>query len=296
MAALAAAVLLFTAVAVAGAAAATPIPRVLHQIASPGESLDARVLAAELRAAHQEAGWQVHSWKQSDLLQTYSGDTVLSRLPVNQRDQYADFVRRRLSVLVLRDFGGVYVDRNKELVKGRTFDDILARLHPTTEFFTGMSHPGESARKVLDECSAHTLMSDKIKECGKYIPIDVGVMGTARGSRAIKDASGTWYHLTSPAEEIGGASDGQLVLFNWKFFSADAALADSVLVEREPSLARAVARMREATATMDGADEEASPLRCDEPIPHVVHQIWISNAKGMQPIPDHIQAMIKVRV
>ena len=276
----------------------SPIPRVLHQISLEGESLDARVMAAELRTVHEEAGWEVHAWKHAELLTAYADDGILSRIIPHSgwENRYADVVRRRLSVLLLRDHGGVYVDHNKELVSGRSFDDILSRLQSSTEFFVGMNHPGESGRVVLQDCDAHDLVSDKIKECGKYIPINVGVMGSTRTSRAIKEATGSWYFATSPAEEIGGVSDGAMVLFNWKFFSSNTATADSIVLEREPQLAQAIAAIRKLSRDLDGGDDgtKYEVLPCNEPIPRIVHQIWISNAKGMQPIPDHIQRMMKV--
>ena len=212
--------------------ATSQIPRILHQIAGKGESLDTRVMAAEIRAAHEQLGWQVHAWKESELLDRYGRDRIVGQVTANRnwRNVYADVVRRRLSVLVLRDHGGVYVRGDKELVAGKSFDDVLNRLQPSATFFVGMNHPGESARMVLDECNEHSKLSDKIKECGKYIPINVGVMGSTKDSRAIVEATGAWYHTTSPAEEIGSVSDGNLVLLNWKFFSADKAVTSQRLV------------------------------------------------------------------
>lgn len=278
--------------------AESQIPRILHQIASPGQALESRVMAAELRDAHESAGWDVHAWKRDQLISRYKQDNIVSQITANDgwENRFGEILLRRLSVLVLRDYGGVYCDHDKELVSGRTFDDVLARLHESTEFFVGMNHPGESGRKVLQECDEHDLMSDKIKECGKYIPINVGVMGTTRHSRAIREATGTWYFHTSPAEEIGGVSDGKLVLFNWKFFSADTPTTDSIVIERHEGRSRAIAAIRQLSKDLDNGDDETdySVAPCDEPIPRVVHQIWISNAKGPQPIPDHIQAMMKV--
>jgi hypothetical protein len=138
-------------------------------------------------------------------------------------------------------------------------------------------------------------MSDKIKECGRYIPINVAVLGSTKNSRGILAATQGWRYPTSPAEEIGAVSDGNMVLFNWKFFSADTAIPEAVLVERDPALASQIAAIRTLSKDLDFDDGTGHKvLPCDESIPHVIHQIWISNAKGMQPIPDHIQTMMKV--
>ncbi len=133
------ALVLLLLVAAVWASAAHQIPRTLHQIQAAGEPLDMRLMAAELRDAHTAAGWDVRAWKVAELRERYATDGVvahLQKLP-NWEAQHSGTMTRRLSVLLLREFGGVYVDRAKELVEGKTLDDVLSRLQPDVTFFTG---------------------------------------------------------------------------------------------------------------------------------------------------------------
>lgn len=141
-------------------------------------------------------------YKDDEFLQTYVKDPEVYRWA---------FIADRVRLLLLRDFGGVYVDLDARPI--RSFNEILNKLTPQHTFFAGM--------KELQ--SNHTL-------------IDCTVYGSSPNSRIVNEILKVykileWAHgCKTFSDVIITETDTDVALFNYRHFYDDKITKDTIVL------------------------------------------------------------------
>jgi len=176
------------------------IPKIIHQIwigyQDPPEWCTR--FGEEMQAMHP--GWEYKLWKHDDIFNgIYKDDPFLKEYVTNPEVYKWAFMADRIRLLLLRDFGGIYVDLDAKPI--RPFDLVLNELSDQHTFFAGMK----------DSQSNNTL-------------IDCAVYGAARNSRIINECleeyvDVKWAHgCKTFSEKIIKRFGMDVALFNYEYF------------------------------------------------------------------------------
>lgn len=176
------------------------IPKIIHQIwigyQDPPEWCTR--FGEEMQAMHP--GWEYKLWTHDDIFNgMYKDDPFLKEYITNPEVYKWAFMADRIRLLLLRDFGGIYVDLDAKPI--RPFDLVLNELSDQHTFFAGMK----------DSQSNNTL-------------IDCAVYGAAPNSRIINECLSeyvtvTWAHgCKTFSEKIIKKFGMDVALFNYEYF------------------------------------------------------------------------------
>lgn len=176
------------------------IPKIIHQIwigyQDPPEWCTR--FGEEMQAMHP--GWEYKLWKHDDIFNgIYKDDPFLKEYVTNPEVYKWAFMADRIRLLLLRDFGGIYVDLDAKPI--RPFDLVLNELSDQHTFFAGMK----------DSQSNNTL-------------IDCAVYGAAPNSRIINECleeyvDVKWAHgCKTFSEKIIKRFGMDVALFNYEYF------------------------------------------------------------------------------
>ena len=115
---------------------ASKIPKTIHQIwIGPAEIPDwCEDQANEMREVHEKLGWEYKFWG-NEVLDLYKDDKFLTNYLKNPKLYKWSYITDRLRVLILRDYGGVYVDIDCKIIK--PLDYCLDNLSDNIKFFCG---------------------------------------------------------------------------------------------------------------------------------------------------------------
>ena len=115
---------------------ASKIPKTIHQIwIGPAEIPDwCEDQANEMREVHEKLGWEYKFWG-NEVLDLYKDDKFLTNYLKNPKLYKWSYITDRLRVLILRDYGGVYVDIDCKIIK--PLDYCLDSLSDNIKFFCG---------------------------------------------------------------------------------------------------------------------------------------------------------------
>jgi len=130
----------------------TKIPKILHQIwighKEPPEWCTR--FGIEMQQMHSD--WEYKLWTHDDIFNKIYKDDEHLQTYVKDPDIYKwAFIADRIRLLLLRDFGGVYVDLDAKPI--RPFDLILQQLGPQHTFFAGMKPTQE--HNTLIDCTVY---------------------------------------------------------------------------------------------------------------------------------------------
>lgn len=196
------------------------IPRNIHQIWIGGEMPQREdVWCAQWR--DRNPGWRYKLWTDYG---EYADDPYLRYF--TETGEKPAFIADRLRVLILRDYGGIYIDADCQPLKTL---DMLAHIWSGeyVDYVTGMRNPDRRGMVIGEKpVSLHRGISF----------VDNTVMASATNGRMItrlcslytpqaKKQSGYTMGL-----EVLRRSDETTVLLNWRYFYADAAEPESVLL------------------------------------------------------------------
>jgi hypothetical protein len=91
--------------------------------------------------------WEYRLWGNEILTDVYKDDPFLQNYIKNPDLYKWAFICDRIRLLLLRDFGGIYVDVDARPI--RSFDVILEKLHPNHTFFAGLK-PSQENNTLID--------------------------------------------------------------------------------------------------------------------------------------------------
>tara|TARA_A200000159_G_scaffold164614_1_gene195088 strand:- start:3710 stop:4345 length:636 start_codon:yes stop_codon:yes gene_type:complete len=148
----------------------TNIPKIIHQLWVGDNPIPdhCKQFVEEMKKLHPF--WEHHLWG-NEIFEKYKDDEYLQSYLKDPKLYKWAFICDRLRLLLLRDYGGVYVDVDAKPI--RPFDMILKELPPEPTFFSGLK-PRQSNNTLID--------------CTVY--------GSAPNSRAIQLALSTYDSIT----------------------------------------------------------------------------------------------------
>ena len=143
--------------------------------------------------------WEVNLWGNEIFTTYYPNDPFLSNYRKNAELYKWAFIADRIRLLLLRDYGGVYVDIDAEPI--RSFNNILSKLEPHHTFFSGLK-PTQENNTLLD--------------CTVY--------GSSPNSRAVNLCLETYDDINWAngckmfSDALIAHMDTDIALFNYKYF------------------------------------------------------------------------------
>tara|TARA_R100001530_G_scaffold72393_1_gene51149 strand:+ start:328 stop:1023 length:696 start_codon:yes stop_codon:yes gene_type:complete len=143
----------------------TKIPKIIHQIWIGNEIPSKfKEFTDKMKEVHEEKGYKHYLWG-NELWDKYKDDLYIDAY--RGKGFPLAYVTDRFRILLLRDYGGIAVDPDCELI--RSFDTILNRLSENITYFCG-------SRRKIDKGA--------LFECG--------IQGTIPNSRVIKEFVKVW--------------------------------------------------------------------------------------------------------
>tara|TARA_Y100001972_G_C7667481_1_gene338017 strand:- start:11569 stop:12291 length:723 start_codon:yes stop_codon:yes gene_type:complete len=130
------------------------IPKIIHQIWIGDKKIPPHCeqFTKEMKAMHPD--WEYHLWDHDKIFNNlYKNDRYLQHY-IKQPDifKYA-YISDRIRLLLLRDFGGVYVDVDAKPI--RPFDLILDKCSDKITFFAGMKMTDDNIKSWMMDCTVY---------------------------------------------------------------------------------------------------------------------------------------------
>ena len=195
------------------------IPKTIHQIWIGTSKIPkwCEKLADEMREVHEKLGWEYKLWG-NEVLDLYKDDKFLTNYLTNPRLFKWAYITDRIKSLLLRDYGGVYVDVDCKVIK--PLDHCLNSLSKDISFFCG-------ARKTK---SGHTCL------------FEIALMGSIKNGRIpnaiinsyknVDWANGGGMHSDVILENI----DIDIAVFNYKKFYNKELTDETIVLHDEDNL------------------------------------------------------------
>ena len=144
------------------------IPKIIHQIWIGDQPIPEKCKTFMQRVKVMHPDWEYKLWGNKEIFdELYKNDPFIQNY---RKDIGTIFkpahVADRTRLLLLRDFGGVYIDADANPIK--SFNNILNQLHNKTTFFGGVRYEGQDNNKgALIDCTVMGASpnSRMIKEC-----------------------------------------------------------------------------------------------------------------------------------
>ena len=175
------------------------IPKIIHQIWIGNDDMPSHCVQFTKEMKEINPDWEYHLWGNELLTDVYKDDPFLQNYIKNPDLYKWAFICDRIRLLLLRDFGGIYVDVDARPV--RSFDLILEKLHQNHTFFAGLKPSQEN----------NTL-------------IDCTIYGSAPRSRAVTVCLNTYNNINWAngckmfSDALIQNMDVDIALFNYKWF------------------------------------------------------------------------------
>ena len=176
----------------------TTIPRIIHQIWIGNEiPKKFKDLANKMKEVHVSLGYKYKLWG-NELWNLYANDPYIASYA---RGNFPlAYVTDRFRMLLLRDYGGIAVDPDCEII--RSFDNIMNRLSKNITYFAGM-RPKIDTRGALIEC---------------------GIQGSTANSRVVRELLTVWNDLNfapgglKTSDKLISVMDTDVSLVNFEHF------------------------------------------------------------------------------
>lgn len=177
------------------------INRTIHQIWIGDKPIpaDCKAWCSEWKSLHR--GWEYHLWG-NELFEKYADDPYVSFM--NNSNEKLAFVSDRFRVLLLREFGGVYLDA--DCLPVRKLDTIAHILdRPDVDFVTGLRPPDRkfvALHRGISLVDNTVMLSAKNgrminRICSLYTPESRKQNGYSMGLEVIRHADHTTVLLNS---------------------------------------------------------------------------------------------------
>ena len=128
------------------------IPKKIHQIWIGPRVLPEKYveMTANMKAMHPD--WEYKLWTHDELFNDRYADDIYLQAYLKEPDTFRwAFIADRIKLLLLRDFGGVYVDVDAKYIK--SFDVVMDKLEERHTFFAGMKT--YDVQSSLIECAVY---------------------------------------------------------------------------------------------------------------------------------------------
>jgi hypothetical protein len=128
------------------------IPKKIHQIWIGPRVLPEKYveMTANMEAMHPD--WEYKLWTHDELFNDRYADDIYLQAYIKEPDTFRwAFIADRIKLLLLRDFGGVYVDVDAKYIK--SFDVVMDKLEEKHTFFAGMKT--YDVQSSLIECAVY---------------------------------------------------------------------------------------------------------------------------------------------
>lgn len=189
------------------------IPKIIHQIWIGDEPIPKHCLefTEEIKKIHQDFHYVL--WGNEVFEKLYKDDPFLQNYIKNPEIYKWAYIADRLRLLILRDFGGIYVDIDAKPI--RSFNIILNQLNENVQIFAGMRKGNENENRMVD-CTVLGAVKDAnvIKEILKiYTDINWAHGGKAFSDKIMEDLLGP-----------------EIDLFNYKRFYDNKITEDTIIL------------------------------------------------------------------
>jgi len=196
------------------------IPKIIHQIWIGHEPtlLYIKEFMQQVKDMHPD--WEYRLYGNKEIFEDlYSDDKFIQSY---KKDMGTFFkpahIADRARLLLLRDFGGVYVDADAEPIQ--SFNNVLAELHNKTTFFGGVRYEGQDGNKSA--------------------LIDCTVMGASPNSRIVneclsiyKNVDWAWGGKTLSAKMFKNIGP-DTCLFNYEYFYDNKITEKTIVMHDKP--------------------------------------------------------------
>ena len=128
------------------------IPKKIHQIWIGPRVLPEKYveMTANMEAMHPD--WEYKLWTHDEIFNDRYADDIYLQAYIKEPDTFRwAFIADRIKLLLLRDFGGVYVDVDAKYMK--SFDVVMDKLEERHTFFAGMKT--YDVQSSLIECAVY---------------------------------------------------------------------------------------------------------------------------------------------
>ena len=128
------------------------IPKKIHQIWIGPRVLPEKYveMTANMKAMHPD--WEYRLWTHEEIFNDlYADDIYLQAYIKDPKTFKWAFITDRIKLLLLRDFGGVYIDVDAKYIK--SFDAVMEKLEEKHTFFAGMKTYNEQSSLI--ECAVY---------------------------------------------------------------------------------------------------------------------------------------------
>jgi len=128
------------------------IPKKIHQVWIGPRMLPEKYveMTATMKSMHPD--WEYKMWTHDEIFNERYADDVFLQAYLRDPDNFKwAFITDRIKLLLLRDFGGVYVDVDAKYIK--PFDLVLEKLNGTHTFFAGLKT--FDVKSSLIECAIY---------------------------------------------------------------------------------------------------------------------------------------------
>ena len=128
------------------------IPKKIHQIWIGPRVLPEKYveMTANMEAMHPD--WEYKLWSHDEIFNDLYADDIYLQAYIKEPETFKwAFITDRIKLLLLRDFGGVYIDVDAKPVK--SFDVVMDKLEDKHTFFAGMKT--FDVQSSLIECAVY---------------------------------------------------------------------------------------------------------------------------------------------
>ena len=176
----------------------TKIPKIIHQIWI-GKEIPKKFkeFTEKMKDVHEPLGYKYNLWG-NEIWKKYADDPYIASY-ANKNFPLA-YVTDRFRMLLLRDYGGIAVDPDCEII--RSFDNIMNRLSENITYFAG-SRAKIDTRGALFEC---------------------GIQGTTPNSRVVRELLTVWNNVKfapgglKTSDKLISVLDTDVALLNYEHF------------------------------------------------------------------------------
>jgi len=176
----------------------TKIPKIIHQIWI-GKEIPKKFkeFTEKMKDLHEPLGYKHYLWG-NEIWKKYSNDPYIAAY--TGKNFPLAYVTDRFRMLLLRDYGGIAVDPDCEII--RSFDIIMNRLSENITYFAGSSAKIDT-RGALFEC---------------------GIQGTTPNSRVVRELLTVWNDLKfapggmKTSDKLISVLDTDVALLNYEHF------------------------------------------------------------------------------
>jgi len=191
----------------------TPIPRLIHQIWI-GEEIPKKFkeFTDKMKDMHIPLGYIYKLWG-NELWKIYADDPFIASYA--KGNYPLAYVKDRFVMLLLRDYGGITVDPDCEIIK--SFDTIINKLGKNITYFAGMRGKVDP-RGALIEC---------------------GIQGTVPNSRVVRELLTVWDNVKyapgglRTSDKLITIIDTDVAILNYKYFFGNT-IDDTTVLLHEP--------------------------------------------------------------